>query len=599
MSGNVNDKYCVTGQEIGKNRFSMPLNSVIATIFTKLGYRGIIVNPDKGIERCFWIDKSGKERTNYPTDSGDLIDFPIKLNPSNIASTPSEDGDFISKNINLAAIKTAFTTQPKVAVVINMFSYISKLHSINADSVVYHRLLFLLRDIDFKDDACIILVVNKPEDIPVFFYENNPDVKQIAVPKPDDKTVNKFLVETICKGIASNTGLIREVKGLTSDLYGKEYLAINSLFEDEYKGKNMDKRQYTELVNRFRYGRHDNPWTNILTDSENFTNDLEENLKDIKGQDEAVKRTKDLIKNAVYGLGNIGSSTSNSPKGVLFLAGPTGTGKTLTARRIAKAVFDSEEELIRFNMSEYKDDTAINKFIGSSPGYVGYEKGGELTEKVREKPFSVVLFDEIEKASLGGGGSPIFDVFLQILDEGCLTDGKGMKTFFSDCIIIFTSNIGVDKLSEEQKNLSYEDLAQKIGCEVRKEICERWGRPELFGRIGENNVVVYDFIREKTAIEILKSYINKEMRDILSLTWTNAELEIKDEDFCKKFIEKYWSNAEGKREAGARGIRSAVTEILVPKIRERIEINTGGGKIDLTKTMKLTIKWQNEEVVVQ
>ena len=168
---------------------------------------------------------------------------------------------------------------------------------------------------------------------------------------------------------------------------------------------------------------------------------LEDELnKEVIGQDEAVTAVSNAVIRARAGLKDI-----RRPIGSFIFLGPTGVGKTELAKTLARTLFDSEENMIRIDMSEYMEKYSVSRLIGAPPGYVGYEEGGQLTEAVRRKPYSVILFDEIEKAH-----EDVFNIFLQILDDGRLTDNKGKTVDFKNCIIIMTSNIGSNYLLENK-----------------------------------------------------------------------------------------------------------------------------------------------------
>jgi ATP-dependent Clp protease ATP-binding subunit ClpA len=204
---------------------------------------------------------------------------------------------------------------------------------------------------------------------------------------------------------------------------------------------------------------------------------------------------------------------------VLFLAGPTGVGKTELAKAITTLLFDDERAYVRFDMSEFSAEHSADRLIGAPPGYVGHDAGGELTNALRERAFSVVLFDEIEKAH-----ERILDKFLQVLDDGRLTDGRGETVYFTEAVIVFTSNLGIyQEVPDPEKGPGATKLALAISPKthdtraeradaIRKAIREhftlRLGRPELLNRIGEDNIVVFDFIDEATAERILAGMID-------------------------------------------------------------------------------------------
>jgi ATP-dependent Clp protease ATP-binding subunit ClpA len=194
----------------------------------------------------------------------------------------------------------------------------------------------------------------------------------------------------------------------------------------------------------------------------------------------------------------------------LFFAGPTGVGKTELAKAITELLFGSEAAYHRFDLSEFSSENSESRLVGAPPGYVGHEEGGELVNAARSRPFSVFLFDEIEKAH-----PRILDKFLQIIDEGRLTDGRGETVYFSESLIIFTSNIGIfgdDKSMNLNLNVlpsdTYGEIERKIVSAIREYFRFKLQRPELINRIGQN-IVVFEFIRVHSAILILKNMLKK------------------------------------------------------------------------------------------
>jgi ATP-dependent Clp protease ATP-binding subunit ClpA len=242
---------------------------------------------------------------------------------------------------------------------------------------------------------------------------------------------------------------------------------------------------------------------------------------------------------------------------VLFFAGPTGTGKTETAKTLAEKLFGDEKCCIRFDMSEYGQAHSDQKLLGAPPGYVGYEAGGQLTNAVKNNPFSILLFDEIEKAH-----PSILDKFLQILEDGRMTDGQGNTVYFSETIIIFTSNLGIyqNTITGERKqvvtpDLAYEEVQTKVREGIEHYFKLELGRPEILNRIGEN-IVVFDFIREDVADEILTSQINRICINLR--TDKNIYLEISDQAH-QTLLSKAIDNLDN----GGRGIGNIVESLLV------------------------------------
>ncbi|WP_431225670.1 AAA family ATPase [Serratia sp. L9] len=185
------------------------------------------------------------------------------------------------------------------------------------------------------------------------------------------------------------------------------------------------------------------------------------------------------------------------------MAGPTGVGKTELAKTVTELLFGDESAYIRFDMSEFSAEHADQRLVGAPPGYIGYNVGGELTNAIREKPFSVVLFDEIEKAH-----PRLMDKFLQIIDDGVLTSGRGDRVYFSEALIIFTSNLGIYRLDNQGERVAnvrpeepFETVQKNVKAEIERHFKLVLNRPELLNRIGEN-IIVFDFIRPDVAEQI-------------------------------------------------------------------------------------------------
>jgi ATP-dependent Clp protease ATP-binding subunit ClpA len=272
--------------------------------------------------------------------------------------------------------------------------------------------------------------------------------------------------------------------------------------------------QISDAVRRYKVGVTEDPWRKI--DREKISGAEEFVRRRVKGQAHAVTHMLDVVKRAVTGIGQ--SPRGGRPRGVAFLAGPTGVGKTELAKTITSLLFGDESAYIRFDMSEFSAEHADQRLIGAPPGYIGYDVGGELTNAIREKPFSVVLFDEIEKAH-----PRILDKFLQVLDDGVLTSGRGDRVYFSEAFIVFTSNLGIYSVGpsgERMANVSPDEPFETVKAKVRAEIENHFklilNRPEILNRIGEN-IIVFDFIRDDVAEQIFDQMIDALLRDVKAL----------------------------------------------------------------------------------
>jgi ATP-dependent Clp protease ATP-binding subunit ClpC len=236
---------------------------------------------------------------------------------------------------------------------------------------------------------------------------------------------------------------------------------------------------------------------------------LEDSLKkEVIGQDEAVSKIARAMRR-----NRLGIKDPNKPIGSFIFLGSTGVGKTHLAKQLAKQIFGSADNLIRVDMSEYQEKHTVSRLIGAPPGYVGYDEGGQLTEQVKNKPYSVVLFDEVEKAN-----KEIFNTLLQMLDEGHLTDSLGRKINFKNTLIIMTSNIGVKKLQDFGTGIgfggsSYSSEEQKK--EILKKEMKNYFSPEFLNRIDET--IIFNSLDQESLKSIVSIELKKLMKRLVDL----------------------------------------------------------------------------------
>jgi AAA domain (Cdc48 subfamily)/C-terminal, D2-small domain, of ClpB protein len=348
----------------------------------------------------------------------------------------------------------------------------------------------------------LIFVASHLGQVPSALYRDHPTLSLIHVPKPDERERMLFLSRRYAgfhgaRAEGPSEAVRNTFKGMTEGFtfWELDALRLTSVHEG------LSIEDCVRLIDRFRHGEQIDPWRDL--DRARYFNGAREHLlRDVMGQDVAVQAVVDALSAARAGLSLDGSS--GRPKAVLFLVGPTGVGKTEMARSLARLVYGDETALARYDMSEYREEHAALRLTGAPPSYIGHEAGGQLTNRLRQRPFSVLLFDEIEKAH-----HSVLDKFLQVMDDGRLTDGLGNTVSFSQSMVLFTSNIGAGSLSPASaQNRNYEDLRQHYLTEVRNYF-QRIGRPELFGRIGENGVVVFDVLRPSAVEAVLDKFLRK------------------------------------------------------------------------------------------
>jgi ATP-dependent Clp protease ATP-binding subunit ClpB len=357
----------------------------------------------------------------------------------------------------------------------------------------------------------IIWLANRNQDLPSWLTLDSERIETIVVPEPDyeARRAAGVLLGPLFTDFAS-AGADAQARFAVSLADATDRMTLTALTDIAQlaAGSGLGIGRVDDAVRTFKVGATENPWKQpyLRQRIASATTTIE---RRIKGQRHAVVKTIDILMRSVMGLtGAHARSGGNRPRGVLFFAGPTGVGKTELAKTLTEVVFGDERAYVRFDMSEFAAEHSAARLLGAPPGYVGFDAGGELTNALRARPFSVVLFDEIEKAH-----PRILDKFLQILEDGRLTDGRGQTAHFSESIIVFTSNLGItveDEHGRRVQNVKPGDPYEEVEARVRDAIGEhfkfRLMRPEILNRIGDN-IVVFDFIRPAVAQSIFEGML--------------------------------------------------------------------------------------------
>lgn len=425
--------------------------------------------------------------------------------------------------------------------------------------------------LDLVDEACSLIktqINSKPEELEDILKQiQNLKIEKSAISKQKNEHSKLRLVEIdeVLKNIEpqakefenkweSEKSLLttykdkqKKIQDLNSDLEkaqiegnyeeaGKIQYELLPLAKEEFAKAEKDIQSIDlikEVVTQETIADIISRWTGIPSDSlveddKDKLKGLEEELKKyVKGQDEAVE----LVSNAVR-KSRVGINDPSKPIASFVFMGPTGVGKTELAKALAKTLFNSEKELIRFDMTEYGEKQSVSKLIGSPPGYIGYEEGGRLTEAVRRKPYSVLLFDEVEKAN-----PEVFNIFLQILDDGRLTDSQGRTVNFKNTIIIMTSNLGSEKIMEG--NTDAQELFKELYKFFKPEFLNRVDDTVTFNKLSKNDIALISRKEMDQLVNRLKEqnyYFTYDKDVVLKITTEGS-----DDQFGARPIKRYIS----------------------------------------------------------
>ncbi|MFI0165631.1 AAA family ATPase [Streptomyces sp. NPDC017095] len=421
----------------------------------------------------------------------------------------------------------------------------------------------------------VIWLADREGDLPVWLTSANDQVRSIGVPVPDlgDRQATARLLmklfgvtdlgadpqaSEVCDAFAAQTD------GLTL----QAMIEVTRLARD----RGLTMTELPDAIRIYKLGVMDNPWKREYL-RRRITDGQHSIPRRVVGQPQAVTKTLDILKRAALGLSGAQQSTSSTrPRGVLFFAGPTGVGKTELAKAVSSLVFADESAYLRFDMSEFSAEHAGDRLIGAPPGYVGFEAGGELTNAVRQQPFRVILFDEIEKAH-----PRILDKFLQILEDGRLTDGRGSTVHFTESVLVFTSNLGmyVDDGSGRlvphvHPDMPYDEIEERVKAAISDHFTRVLGRPELLNRFGDN-IVVFNFIDHEAATRIF----GLQLDNIISRVHEEQRIVLEVDPEARAALQK---SCTGNPRMGGRGIGMALeSQFVNPLARALFDRGSAAG----------------------
>lgn len=553
ISGNIIDLSFSAMQELKS------INQIITETLKKQGFQHVVfysrVGGISGITPQQWSDLQniGHQQDDFEGDEYDMGESsPQDPQQQNIGQTELTPKDFFA-----VAEQVILKSNLRVAFIVDWSNYLfGQVNSLSdAERSWLQQISKSIHDADLnmsasdmnKPQSLLIFICSGASVLPPSLYLNNPLFSEVNIPLPSiserEKAISSLsFVFQVQEELSPSSQGLRDFVTLTDGLTIRDIYNMARLSRQQSETLSINN-----LVSLYQYGKRQSPWEQLNHEK---LQDTQNKLKlRVKGQDQAIDAVNKILIRAYTGLSGLQHSVkAKTPKGALFFVGPTGVGKTELAKALAEFLFGDEDACIRFDMSEFNHEHADQRLVGAPPGYVGYEQGGQLTNAVKSRPFSLLLFDEIEKAH-----PRILDKFLQILEDGRLTDGKGETISFSDTFIVFTSNIGASDIVPS----SPENVAEQFKLAVQTHFKKELKRPELLGRIGEANIIPFNFMEDDNVLKNIARAKLKPLENRLIEKWKIQSFIFENEDKAlQTLVEKV------NKQHGGRGVLNVLTKEL-------------------------------------
>lgn len=555
LAARVNSVICLIGERC-YDRFITPRSN-------GNGYRPIT------LERLIQTSVNASAQWRFDPSAGTVELFGLNTDikpPVATGELPKATGEPARRP--LAEVLNAFAQLPAAPVNAPQVLVIDA-HLLFEDPNAPHQQFFVLLQLleylarELPLGKLIVLRCHRPDDLPEPLAQA-PRVKHINIPEADRDDRHAYAM-LLTPRLAPDCGasadeLANTVSGCTE---GWPLDKVDALLKVAQDQKPQRLQDFEELAVSLTLGTTHSPWTGQII--RNAVRQAPQKLEQrVLGQDQAISSVLARLRQSVSGLsGAHQGRSSQTPRAIFFFAGPTGTGKTELAKALSEVVY-GQEQLLRFDCGELREEHAVARLIGAPPGYIGHDNGGELTEGIRKKPNSLVLMDEIEKAA-----PRLLDTFLGVLDDGRLTSGQGHTAYFGQSMIVFTSNLGMyEEVRSSDGNIvrrprfgydtPFADMQAAVRDAVRDEFVNRLGRPELLGRLGgAQNIIVFDFLRD------LHGVTRKFLRNVAARCASSHSIHLQVGDDVVEYIVTSARNDAESLLLGGRGLAQHLERLLI------------------------------------